>query len=94
MPGTWTPDGGERYLNTYNSANRLTAQAVQVYRRGPGAYADSLRYLYGLAPNGEWTTHVTQEPNGSGGWNNLERQYGAVWHNYGRQQFSSAKAQE
>ena len=94
MPGTWTPDSGERYLNTYNSANRLTAQTVQVYRRGPGAYADSLRYLYGLAPNGEWTTRVTQEPNGSGGWNNLERQYGAVWHNYGRQQLSSAKAQE
>ena len=92
--GTWTPDSGERFLNTYNSANQLTAQTVQAYRRGPRTYADSVRYLYGLAPGGAWTTRITQEPNGSGGWTSVERQYAAVWHNYGLRQLSSAKVQE
>ena len=94
VPTGWRTQNGERYLNTYDAANGLTAQTVQVYRPATSTYADSVRYLYTLAtPGGPWTTRIIQDPDGRGGWRNEERDRDAVWYNFARQQQASVVAQ-
>ena len=89
-PRTWRTTEGTRYLNTYDAGNFITAQVTQLYRPGTAAYADSVRYLYTRAATGEWTQATGQEPDGSGGWRNLDRTSNAVWFSYAQKQLTSA----
>ena len=93
IPRTWRATQGTRYFNTYNAGDFITAQVVQVYRPATATYADSARVLSTRAATGAWTEAITQEPNGSGGWRNLERTNNAVWFDYAQQQLASADVQ-
>ncbi|GAA4026877.1 hypothetical protein GCM10022409_08560 [Hymenobacter glaciei] len=91
--GNWITAAGTRYLNTYDAANHLTAQTVQVYRPTTQAYADSVRYQYTVAATGEWTSRLTQVPDGQGKWQDDERWEKVVWYNFAEMLVASVDLQ-
>ena len=91
--GTWQTDAGTRYLNGYNAARQLIEETVQVFRHATQTYADSVRYQYTVAANGEWTSRLGQELDGQGGWHDAERLHNAVWHNFAQDEIATVELQ-
>ena len=91
--GIWQTDAGTRYLNGYNAARQLTEETIQVFRSATQAYADSVRYQYTVAANGEWTSRLGLEPDGQGGWHDTERLHNVVWHNFAQGEVATVELQ-